>query len=306
MTSKAILAYETLEKLTYEERVNEGRINFFKYPDEKYTGNIIRNGTYDFYIRNYVQLGLINNDSPGFRIEQFPDFFLGLPKPHQFRVAVCNELIRQGVDLGWVMQHMNHLTPEMTEYYIRNDKEEIEISGNVLRDIVSGSYRLIGEEAEELMERINEFIEENEFNIQEDLDSIVTQLKGKIPIREKKEGFCIKSSFGRACKRNEFTCAFDMCNNFCTSYLFSDITYKRFKDLESTIKYNYENGFTKEAGIEEKKMKRLVTSRLIKEIEEVEYEINRQGVDKILKEHPELDYIVNNIENIRKEVNLWL
>ena len=28
-------------------------------------------------------------------------------------------------------------------------------------------------------------------------------------------------------------------------------------------------------------------------------------VDKILKEHPELDYIINNIDSIRKEINLW-
>ena len=336
MTSKAILAYKTLEKLTAKERESEERISFFKDPEKKGTGNIIRNYIYDFYTRNYVQIGLLNNDSPGFRIETFEpkkqkqgsktydrntkiynrnkdilpekigSFFLGFPRPHQFRVAVCNELIRQGVDLGWVMQHMNHLTPEMTDYYVRNENEEREASENVLRDIVSGSYRLIGEEAEDLTERINEFIEENEFNIEKDLDSIVTILKGKIPIREKKEGFCIKSSFGRACKRNEFTCAFDMCNNFCTSYLFSDITYKRFKDLKRTIEYNTENGFIKEAGIEKKKIKRLVVSRLSKEIDETEYEIKHQGVDKILKDHPELDYIVNNIDSIRKEINLWI
>lgn len=329
MTSKAILAYKMLEKLTFKERKSEKRISFLKNPEKKVTTNTIRKYIYDFYTRNYVNIGLLNNDSPGFRKETFKankkgirpkiynrnkdilpkkigSFFLGFPKPHQFRVAVCNELIRQGVDLGWVMQHMNHLTPEMTDYYVRNENEEHQASENVLRDIVSGSYRLIGEEAEDLTERINEFIEENEFNVEKDLDSIVTILKGKIPIREKKEGFCIKSSFGRACKRNEFTCAFDMCNNFCTSYLFSDITYKRFKDLKRTIEYNTENGFIKEAGVEKKKMKRLVVSRLLKEIDETEYEIKRQGINKILKDHPELDYIVNNIDNIRKEINLWI
>lgn len=325
MTSKAILAYQTLENLTYNERISEKRISFLRDPDKKSTSSKIRKYIYSFYTRNFESIGLLNNDSPGFRKESFETkkpsklyiknknklpkigtFFLGFPKPHQFRVAVCNELIRQAVDLGWVMQHMNHLTPEMTDHYIRNEKEELDLSENILRDIVSGSYRLIGEEAEELMERINEFIEENEFNIQEDLEAIVKILKGKVPIRAKKEGFCIKSSFGRACKRNEFTCAFDMCNNFCTSYLFTDITYRRFKDLESTIKYNYENGFKREASMEEKKMKRLVASRLSKEIEETEYEIKRQGIDKILKNHPELYYIVNNIDNIKKEVNLWI
>lgn len=331
MTDKSILAYKTLEKLTHDARLRDRRDSFFEEPEKKYTTTKLREGIYDFCIRNFEKIGLLNNKSDGFKRETFLSenkttqkikeshyrkfngilpprgtFFIGIPKPHQYRVAVCNELIRQGVDLSWVMQHMNHLTPEMTDYYIRNEKDEIKVREDVITDVVTGSYRLIGEDAEDLMERIHEFIDENEFNIQDDLNEIVTQLKGKIPIREKKEGFCIKSSFGRACKRNEFSCAFDSCNNFCTSYLFTDITYKRFKNMKMMIEYNRNNGFIKEAEMEEYKMKKMVLSRLSKEIKESEYEMKRQGVEKIIESHPDLEYIVNNIDNIKEEIGLWM
>lgn len=202
---------------------------------------------------------------------------------------------------------MNHLTPEMTYHYFRKEMEtNKEKSKIVLRGIILGDFKLIGEEAENLIKKIDEFIKNNNFNIKKDLDTIINELADAVPIREKIEGYCVKSSFGKVCKYNEFLCAFEICPNQCTNFLFSDISYRRYQDTIKIIKYNEKNGFIKEASVEKNKMKRWYETYFSKELIETKNEILRQGADTIIEKYPNLEYVVHNIDCITDECEKWI
>lgn len=328
LTQKAELAYDMLERLTKDKR-EACKLNYIFINPSKLkpkSTKTLENMLIRFIVRNSQEIGVVNREFDGFRIftraynkknkvvgEDYYKYFsdtdiIAIPTPHQFRVAVCNELIRNGCQLEWVVEHMNHMSMEMTSHYKRNDTDSEEgkkIGKEVLTGVVTGEFRLIGEEAELLMEKINDFINENKYNIKSDLDEIVNTLSNKVPIREKKEGFCIKSSFGRKCKYNEFMCAFDMCPNHCTTYFFADITYKRFLDKLSIVEFNKKNNFIAEAELEINKLKRLVKTYFIYELEELEREIGIKGEHEILEKHPNLEYVVMNLSEIREEIKPW-
>lgn len=327
LTEEGELAYDTLEKLTRAVR-EKYKVNYiFVNPNTLNPVTTITLTTMltRFMVRNSSKIGLINREFDGFNYftleynrkhkkvnERYCKHLtfndkVAIPKPHQFRVALCNELIRKGYLLGWIVEHMNHLSVEMTLHYKRNEESEKgkKFAEGVIEGIVTGKFNLIGEEAKLLIEKIDEFIEENKFNIKTDLAEIVSALSSKVPIREKKEGFCIKSSFGKKCKYNEFMCAFEMCPNHCTTYFFADITYKRFKDKLNVIEYNIKNNFIAEANMETNKLKRITRNYLKYEIEELDREIKKQGIEAILSKHPKLEYVAHNLSNIMEEIYPW-
>lgn len=328
LTDKALLAYQTLEKLSEESRErNKSSYLFTANSNLPINTVTMTNMISRFMIRNAMKIGLVNNKYDGFKIitpesnkvnkvaklEYFASLsnedFISVPKPHQFRVAVCNELIKDGGEMSWVVEHMNHLSVEMTNHYIRKtdeSDEQKEMTKDLFSGLINGEFKLIGEEAELLMKKIDDFISENKYNIRTDLEEIVDKLTEIVPIREKREGYCVKSIFGKKCKYNEFLCAFEMCPNHCTSYIFVDITYKRFIEHKKCIDYNLENRFIREATQEKNKLKRMISLYLTNELKELKYEINRQGRENIIKEHSTLEDMVDNVDEITKEVDMWM
>lgn len=207
---------------------------------------------------------------------------------------------------------MNHLESDMTlGYYRRTEKEkkEKEFAKDILGKVIKQDIKLIGKDRDILMNKINEFIEENNYNVKTDLDQIIESLANKIPIREKNFGYCIKSSFGRKCSidglTNESYCAFGICPNHFITWQMIDITYTRFKRLQKTIDYNINNGFTAQASIECNKMKRVIEEALLLEIEDLQNEIRINGKEKTIISNKEIEYFINNIDDIVKEVEEW-
>lgn len=326
LTELAELAYDTLEDLTKKRRdINDVNYLFVTSNGTLMDSSILKNRISQFIVKNSKELGLFNVNVEGLKIvtksynekyrkihpKYFMHFnendFVSVPNPHQFRVTVCNKLVNQGIEIGWIMEHMNHLTPEMTMHYIRDSKESVKKkSKEFFKGLISGQYNLIGEEVEFLINKIDEFIKLNNYKIKDNLDVILNELANQIPVREKREGYCIKSAFGKKCKYNEFMCAYDMCPNHCTSYLFIDITYERFKNHIKVINYNEMNNYINEAKLESNKLKRMVNKYLIKELEELEYEIKKQGKEQIVKNHNNLLNIINNLDKIYEEVKEWM
>lgn len=286
-----------------------------------------------FTLRHIHELGCLNRleeELPGFwvgqikSLDQFQQlskakrqYFKHLPlnsmifrpNPHQYRVSVCNELFKQGVHFDWVRQHMNHLTYDMTQWYLRKeetDKKAIEYKEKMLIGLVKQDFRLIGKNSYELMARVDEFIRKGNYNIVEGLDKLIADLKRQLPIREKGLGFCMKSSFGVKCPTNEFICAFDKCLNHYTYYKVANLTYQRFLDKQKVIQHNQERGFSRQAENETLHLKELVAKRLIPELEEVRYEIGRQGLQRIREENPNLLEIIDNFDSVAEEVKKWI
>ena len=256
--------------------------------------------TTDFYLTNECRAGLNEGD------------IICYPTAHQFRVSVCNILLRQGINVEWVREHMNHLNAEMTNHYIRREEQSNknkEFAKSVLKAVIQEDYRLLGKDKDILMNNINEFIRKNDFNIKKDINVIIEKLAGKIPIRQKGSGYCIKSAFGRKCTHDGFTnnvyCAFGVCPNHFVIYKMIDITYKNFRDLQRTIEYNINSGFQAQASIELNKLKRVINEGLVEEIKELKYEVIQKGKENIIRQEPNLTYFIENIEDIQNEVDKW-
>lgn len=298
------------------------------------TENQLRHLVLLFCVRNYKYLGCLNrviDKSEGLCVLKYKDLkkpsvyvcddllgefkkedYLVYPSPHQFRVSVCNWLIRSGKSIDWIREHMNHLDYETTLHYSRRqekDKKEKEIAATLLKEVIKKDVKLIGKDSGILVTKIDEFIKNNKYNVSTDLDEIVKKLQGKIPIRQKESGYCIKSSFGRKCTHDGYSqdiyCAFGVCPNHFTTYKMVDISYKAFNDLKRTIKYNIENKFLSQANMELNKLKRVINEALEPEFEELKNEIDKMGVEHIASNNPNLKEIVQNYDIILKEVNKW-
>jgi len=338
LTDLAVIAYSALEGLDIKHS-NSGEEHYLFWStriDSPLNEQTIRNWILQFIASHRDEIDCINRDPK--ELEGFDHFtiercrgggsyylnskltkglkssdVISFPTPHQFRVAVCTRLYEQGRDLDWVREHMNHLTEEMTIHYIRRkekSKKDKEFAQAILKEIVSEEFRLIGSDSDILMEKIREFIKVNGFNVNKDIDTIVNILAGKMPIREKAEGFCMKGAFGRKCAHdgvnNEIYCAFELCPNHCFSFKSANVTYCRYLSKKKAIEYNILNGFTTEVKNETNKIRRLISERLVPELDELQYELTRRGTDTIKASNPDLVYIIDNLNEIVVEGNKWL
>lgn len=237
---------------------------------------------------------------------------IAMPKNHQFRVHVCTELYNKGVPLKYIKKFMAHLSSEMEGYYVRpsknNPQEDMDFSLETLKKIVQGETKLLGGNAT-LMQKINEFIEENKYNVATDLEEICNQLVKKIPIRQKTGGVCIKSSMLRECskdaKTNEFYCAYGVCQNIFHFYYMANISYRQTKELAETIELNKKNGFLKQVQKETHMLQTIIKQKLEQELNELKIMVDKKGANAILMEYPDLQYIIENMNKIEKEITLW-
>lgn len=331
--------------LTEIGRVAYEQLNKAKMGDSKYlfgggrtkltSTNTMRDNIMKFYIRHAKELNCLNRrdgEKEGLRsIEVTQDNSIdsfywskklkqGLnigdviyyPNPHQFRVAVCSELVKKGINIDWVRKHMNHLEAEMTLGYVRRDEEdkkEKEMAREILKEVIRGDVRLLGKDREPLMDKIEEFINQNNYSVSRDLEKIVEELAGKVPIRQKSSGYCIKSSFGRKCTHDGFNdeiyCAFGICPNHFITYKMINVTYQSFSELKTTIQYNIDAGFKAQATIELNKLRRVVEEALLPELEEIKIEISKRGGVELINKNIELKFYIENVDMLIKEVTDW-
>lgn len=233
------------------------------------------------------------------------------PVTEQYRVHVCTELYLRNVSLEYIAKYMGHLSAYMKGYYVRLKKQEQEdvlFSRSVLTKILSGDIEPLGGKGS-LLQKIDEFIEANHFNISTDTERIVDELLKKVPIRQKSGGVCIKSSMLRDCsvdaETNEFYCAFNVCPNIYHFFYMADYTYQQANDLSKSIAINTEHGFLCQAEKERNMLYTLTKQKLIPELESLQKYINRDGVDAIVSQYPNLAYIAGNLDFVYREAIEW-
>lgn len=235
------------------------------------------------------------------------------PRPHQFRVKLCTELINQGVSIYYVQRHMAHLTKEITYGYYRREHDltkEKEYAESVMKMLITGETEIMGDGKTELMLRINDYMKKDNLNVAADLDQVVKQLTKKVPIRAKSGGICIKSGPIRECSKSDetdnFYCSFGMCTNLFHAFFMIDINYQKYTSLLKTIKYNQEKGFNKAVEKEIGKLKWVLNKYLIPELKELKKEIESKGIKTIKKQYPQVSYFIDNYDAIYMEVTSWL
>lgn len=240
---------------------------------------------------------------------------LTIPHNHQFRVHVCTELYNKGVPLKYIQKFMAHLSSEMNGYYVRPKKqspqENMSFSMETMKKIVSGEITpLGGADASGLVEKINDFIAKNHYNVQTDMDAICNSLLKKIPIRQKTAGVCIKSSMLRECSKdamtNEFYCAYGVCSNIFHFFYMADVSYRQCKELEETIRINKSNGFMRQVQKESNMLRSIAKNKLLPELVELRNTVNKKSAEAVIMEYPDLSDIIEHLEDIEKEAASWI
>lgn len=233
------------------------------------------------------------------------------PTIRQFRVSVCTSLYRQQVPLYYIKKHMNHLSEDMAAYYIRPTKTlEKEYSETVYRAVFKDGSKMLGKNGDAFIQKINEFIAQNNLNIKDNMEDVIKTVAKKFPLRSKVGGMCIRCGEVIPCASNSSTdviyCAFGMCPNHCHMFFMADISYEEYLQHLDIIEYNQDNGFKKAYQKELNKLKYVIENSLMPELVMLEEEIQKHGEDEISDKYPQLTYIVNNFETIKQEVSAWM
>lgn len=233
---------------------------------------------------------------------------------HQFRTTVVCSLLEKGVSIFYVKKYMAHLTSEMTySYSHRNDsglQENIQYSKKIIEGMITGEEVPLGAD-KKLINNIKNFIKDKNYNVYKDLDEVIKEVAGQLPIRQKSNGLCcIKSSPLRECgndaRTNEYFCLVGLCPNVFTFYYNLDLTYKLINELLQIIQYNKTNGFNREAQREVNKLESILRRRFIPEFKELKRMMVDYGEEYIVEHHPEVLYYINNEYKINEELKRWI
>ena len=250
--------------------------------------------------KNYIKAGVKKGDIVCF------------PTIRQFRVYVASEYRERGISDRTVASAFNHHCVEMYGYYARpkhDIQEDIDFSKEIVKDIVKDETKILGPKGEAFTEKINQIIEDNNFNVEKDLDAIIDKVCKEVPIRAKNGGFCIKSNPRRQCRHDaatdEFMCAYGCCPNHCHMYFMLGVTYEKVHTLIKTYDYNLNAGFKNASEKEAYKLNYAIVNELLPEIEETKNEIQLRGSEWIVQAHPEMEDIINNLDEIEQEALEW-
>lgn len=236
-----------------------------------------------------------------------------VPKSGQFRVFLCTSLYEQNVSSQYVMQHMGHLSEFMEGYYNRpkeHGQENAEYAARTLRQIVGEEdLRPLGAMGDEIKAGLKGVIDEIDPRVEKDFNEIVKSCEGKVAIRAKLAGVCIKSGLipcSQDAQTDKAMCAFGICPNLFHFYYNIDITWSDFQSTRDAYRHNAYIGRKQAASKELNKLKDIVRRRLIPELDELETELGRRDMGYILEKHPHLEEIIPVRVEMRKEAESWL
>jgi len=352
MTEKAILAYVTLEDILSTCRKDS---NFLYVSDKggKYVDTAsFRNHMIRFFIRHQEELHF--SDMHKGELEHYSvvtmkkydirkygcileKIDLGrvifFAHHHQFRVNVCTILAKKK-HLDWVRKHMNHMTQDMTEHYIRREAirrkeidriekevllrrangkgDQLDISSKTENEVVKKELSI--PEMLEAYESINAFLKKGKLNIFKDIKQIIEMLRQtKTAITETDEGFCARTAFEKICERQQYISSInDM--YFIGPQIINiknlDFTYRRFKEKIEVIKHNEklfkENKRYKTELLREKKgMEIYIQKKVLPEIEALIKAVNENGETEVVAKYPNIKSVVSILPKIHSEVLKW-
>ncbi|MDR3597923.1 tyrosine-type recombinase/integrase [Clostridium sp.] len=361
MTPNAVLAYKTLIKIhkTVRKISNSKYLYVSEQFGEKYasqstlwTHNVIffSNHQHNFDFKNmtkdeidsfkFLEVDNENVDRYGnFTVRGNIGKNLYYITPHQYRVTVATILYyKKYISLEWIRMHMNHLSEEMTQHYIRDEnfkKKQINLVETLIRRasedgkyLETDSTKILDPNIKKEIEDDNlkkAYIEINYFldslhktkklNIYKDVGEIINVLyKKQIPLSENFMGFCASDVLLMLCEHQEYLNAiensFDLGIQIPTLEALS-LDLKRYRDKVEVIKYNAtlleEDEIYSEIYIKEvNKLKYFLEKRFVPELNLLETELKIKGINNLITNHKELIPIIKNINAINMEVEKWM
>lgn len=362
MTPNAVLAYNTLIKLTKVAR---------KLSNSKYLYITSKTGTkyaqlsslwvhnLYFYLTHQsdfnfhkMPLNILNTfKSTNFNNSKFCHFKKSSYKensdsiiyyitPHQYRVTVATILyVKKHFSLEWIRIHMNHMSEEMTQHYIRDEafkKRKINIvetlikraskDGNILETdptkIINSNIKkeLEDNTLKNAYTEINNFLEslrlrKKDLNIYKDINEIIEEIfKKQLPLSENHLGFCAADVLLVLCEHQEhfniMETSYELGLHVPTIDTLSD-DIKRFKEKSEIIKHNkslfaeddiYAEIYEKEIS----KLKYFLENRLIPELSLLDSEIQNHGLDIITTRYKNILPSLETISIIKGEIEKWM
>lgn len=346
MNELAVKAYRTLTSITANRRKQNSTSNalYCNKKGEFYNRSIIDKHIRCFFSRHQKTLNFSSlksehiaglskweikksdvNDYLYVNKEDIGETFYYVP-PHQFRVAVANELRDKGVSLQWIKRHMNHLEEEMTEHYFRDDKSSTitetfksrasQDGSQLEMDITNIKNEELKKEIEEpqlreAYESINKFLKKKKLNIFKNLDEILSLLKNT-PVRETKNGFCTNTII--LCERQERLAMMEKWYYIrpqVADITGIEFTLERFENKLKLIAHNKEvaaknKKFQRQLELEEKSLHQFYKNKLLPEIDLLKENIDKLGQKELISRYPKLQRIIKNINNIEESIPEWV
>ncbi|SUO88974.1 site-specific integrase [Streptococcus uberis] len=328
-----VLAYKTLSKITYDLNPK----NDFLFQNSK-GGRLTPTTLYDYlnvyfykhqkelqieqlslqeikmlkkkHVPNDLKIKIINL---GIKFESKEFYYIA---PHQFRVAFANELYKNNVTIDTIKRHMNHLSPKMTELYLRNPekiKQTLLYQANLNGDaLVSRNIQYESDNIKKNIEAINDFLESNRFNIYKNLDSILDYFSNSL-INESEIGYCTRAMINLCEYQNTLTSMENWYNNVPNIININSIesTIERFISKSKIVRQNakiLEKNplYVRSYEIEKQSLNRYYTNKLLPEIELFYQIYNHTSTKEMIAQYPHLEGFLLNFKKKKKELEKWI
>ena len=232
------------------------------------------------------------------------------PTFHMFRVTVATRLYEQGAEPRHIQKRLGHADLSATVGYIRSEREiERNASSLVYKTMLSDGAELIGPHGDEFTKKIKAFIPTLPEHVRNDLDAVVEATAEHFPLRFKVGGVCIRCGNIVPCKRNDETdqifCAFGVCPNQHSLYYMAPDHLASFREHIVLVDEDMRRGHIKAARNELRKAQNVLKTSLIPEIDSLEEQLENIGREGVLGRFPDLEELVDNLEEVKKEVEQW-
>lgn len=362
MTPNAVLAYNTLIELTKESRKlsNSKYLYISLKTGKKYaqTSSLWCHNLYFFHkhqcdfnfdkmpldiLDSFKSTTITNSIISHFDssvLQEDSNKIIYYITPHQYRVTVATILyVKKHFSLEWIRIHMNHISEEMTQHYIRDEafkKRKINIVETLIKraskdgkTLETDSNKITNSNIKKELEdntiknaynEINNFLEslrlrKKDLNIYKDINEIIEELlKKEIPLSENNLGFCAADVILVLCEHQEhfniMESSYELGLQIATIETLSyDIN--RFKEKVEIINHNkilfakddvYSEIYEKEVS----KLKYFLENRLIPELNLLDSEIQNYGLDVIIKKHKKFLPSSEEISTIKGEIEEWM
>ncbi|AMN31983.1 tyrosine-type recombinase/integrase [Clostridium perfringens] len=355
MTPNAVLAYETLKDImsVRRKKSNSNYLILNQFNNLYNNSSSLWNLNKEFYFNHKEELNIgsmsseIRNKFSIWTITK-NDFKrsngLFTPEgkkiyyitPHQYRVTCATILYcREHKKLEWIRRHMNHLSTEMTEHYIREEAKRQQKVG-IAKALISRSNsdgtqletdinkisdpdiknELKNEKFKKAYNDINKFLKlvssnPKKLNIKRNINEIIDLLyEYELPMTDVDVGYCMLDTLEVMCEtQNRLT----MLEDFNIQIPTLDslyLSYKRFQDKIKIIEYNSKlykinDNYIESYQRELNSMSLLINKRLLPELKILEEEIKKRDNEDIITKYSNLSLILNNFNDIKKEVLEW-
>ncbi|NUJ06936.1 tyrosine-type recombinase/integrase [Bacillus paranthracis] len=340
MNSMAVKAYQKLVELTEERRGQTGsKVLYCSKNGTSYNRSTIQKHIKCFFSRHQKTLNFENvdlnnlskwrvlkSDASDYRFVNLEDVgkYFYYVHPHQFRVAVANELRDKGVTLQWIKEHMNHLEEEMTKHYFRDERIIIDMFNN--RASKDGKQletnplnvanieikkELYDSELKGVYEAINKFLKKKKLNVFRNLKEILSLLKST-PVRESEIGFCMNTI--KLCERQE---QLSMLEKWY--YLRPQIvdisnfkfTLRRFDDKLKLVAHNREVAkenikYERQYTLELTSLQHFFKNKFLPEFTLLKEQMDELDESEFILRYPELKEVILKIEYIERSIPEWL